>query len=77
MTYLELIDRSPFSKAQWDEALVEFSHWELKNKRTLSLDNKIDYLFCVSQSQEAKSGLSDLTPLLVEFLEKYGVLEVT
>ena len=70
--WIAVIDESPYSVAQWAEALIEFESWASAQKRVLSFPHMLEYLSCCCESGMPAHLLS-LSFLLQEYLLDHGV----
>ena len=68
-----LIDESPFSLKEWNEALIAMKEWEKAQNRCLALAHRFEYLSCCAVSAQSFPKLVSFSDLLKEFLHTYGV----
>lgn len=70
--FFNAVDDSPYSLAQWIEAIKYFSKWLDENQRTTPWPTLLGYLSCCSESPENKNIKHNLKHLLKDMLETYG-----
>ena len=67
------VDESPYSLEEWVEAHLAFARWEQENSRTLTVEQKQEYLNCCIAGTKASAPMGSLIDILMHFIEAYGV----
>jgi hypothetical protein len=69
----ERVDSSPYELTDWLHALIQFSHWEHRTTRMLTLSQKFEYLSCCVEGAAGTMKLLTLSDLLNDYLKTHGV----
>ena len=66
------VDASPYSRAQWLEALEEFSEWLTSQKNSAPFEQQLAYLSCCVESVVQKYPQPPLKVVLADLLARFG-----
>ena len=70
--FISTVNMSNYPFAEWLNALDSMTEWLAKIGKTMSLDNKIQYLNCAIESLDQLAQLDDLASAILPILEQYG-----
>ena len=70
--FVSAVDMSDYSLAEWLNALDVMTEWLKKKGKTMTLNNKIQYLNCASEIIDQEAQWDSMVSSILPILEQYG-----